>query len=57
MARFDIPFLNELFKPGIADFVDVVQVHPYNEIPEACILNVARTVKTPIWDQAASNKA
>lgn len=57
MARFDVPFLEELFKLGIADYVDVVQVHPYNEIPEACILNVARTVKTPIWYQAASNKA
>lgn len=57
MARFDVPFLRELFELGIADLVDVVQVHPYNEIPEACISNLARTVKTPIWYQRSSNKA
>lgn len=57
MARFDVPFLKALFDQGIDEYVDVVQVHPYNEIPEACIMKVARTVKTPEWYHPASNKA
>jgi hypothetical protein len=57
VARFDVPYLKELLVLGISNYVDVVQVHPYNEIPEACIMRISRTVKTPKWYMPASNKA
>ncbi len=57
VARFDVPYLQQLMKEGIAEHVDVLAVHPYHEIPEACMLRVKRPVVTPVWYEESSHKA
>ena len=57
VARFDLPYLRQLMAEDIAAHIDVLAVHPYNEMPEACVLNIKRPVKTPHWYEKSSHEA
>lgn len=49
MARLDLPFAEELFDIGIADYIDVFTFHPYGHFPEAIVRKIAFQAQTPHW--------
>ena len=49
LARLDLPFAEELFDIGIADYIDVFTFHPYGHFPEAIVKKIALQAQTPHW--------
>lgn len=55
LARMDLPYAKEIFDKGIAPYLDVVTIHPYNAIPEGIVRKIAYPVKTPDYYMPSSN--
>ena len=49
LARLDLPFAEELFELGIADYIDVFTFHPYGHYPEAIVKKISFQARTPEW--------
>lgn len=49
LARLDLPYTEELFEYGVAEYIDVFSFHPYSARPESIIKNVSVQVRTPTW--------
>jgi polysaccharide biosynthesis protein PslG len=49
LARLDMVWADSILKLGVGQYIDAITYHPYNEIPEAIIMPVRKSVKTPYW--------
>ncbi len=56
LARVDVPYAQEMFAFGIAPFIDVITVHPYNAIPEGSIRKIGYPVRTPDYYLPSSHQ-
>lgn len=56
MARLDEPYAKDLFALGIAEYIDVLTYHPYDEFPEATAKKRQVSVQTPVWYLPSSHQ-
>jgi len=56
LARVDVPYARDMFAFGIAPFIDVVTVHPYNAIPEGSVRKIGYPVRTPDYYLPSSHQ-
>lgn len=56
LARVDTPYAKKIFKEGIAEYIDVVTVHPYNAIPLGSVKKIAYPIRTPDYYLPSSNQ-
>jgi len=49
LARLDMVWADSILTLGVGQYMDAITYHPYNEIPEAIIMPVRKSVKTPYW--------
>lgn len=56
LARVDMPYAKAMFKEGIAKYIDVVTVHPYNAIPLGSFEKMAYPIRTPDYYLPSSNQ-
>lgn len=56
LARLDLPYAEELFEFGIADYIDVFTFHPYGHFPEGIVRKIGFQARTPDWYQLVDHQ-